>query len=508
MGRPRLAPTINICGSVILHQQKGKMSSDGGIGFGYFLALLVLIAGIPAALLLAGVYRKRYTTRFETHLGDTALQSAREMRRAFVLHHAKEMNSSLKSQASRLLRMEGDTSEGDFEEQSLRVFQDGMLQGRVYWGISDLILTNGSIMKRSECSFSLKPGIFEDFLFTAFNQTNPLPLMFGDDRNPESMFSRFVIYCTAQAFALILYLFFYDLYSVISILISPLIVLCEHWLRLMLFCPCLTKSDIFLEDAEDEYEDTNQKLRRVSLKATKASLRCAGALLSLPLFLTMLIVLIIIAVMLTSKDIKSVHLAEFLWAGIVSPFLIKLLLLACRFMTFTYPTNFSICGFTFLEINLWTQSKKNDVRLDNLSRMSADTRLLEELMEKEKLNSQVDMCYATVFCWKCSELKHRHFNRFDCLQPSVYVRDRSVLCTLCNQYYSFLNNADDNEQQLQKKDQEDTNVPRACIVSPVHAECRTDSVEENYHSAALLPADGMISSNGNDLAQIELDNQI
>ena len=259
------------------------MADEGGEGFGYFLALLLLICGIPTMLLLVGVLRKKRGNRFESKLGESALQSTVDRRRAFVLRQVEEMNNSLKNRTSKLLKavslseaVGGEDAEDNYEQHSLRVFQAGLLQGRSYWGISDILVKDGVLISRGDVSFSLPPGLLEDFLFTAFNKINPLPLCFGDDRHPESMLIRFTVYCTAQTFTLTLFLLYYNTFTTTSYLLSPLVVLCEHWLRLTLFCPCLSKGGDIQDEINDE-EDTNRKLRRYSGIAVRNGVRGRSA---------------------------------------------------------------------------------------------------------------------------------------------------------------------------------------------------------------------------------------
>jgi hypothetical protein len=418
------------------------MSDDGGTGFGFFLALVVLITGLPTILWISGMYRrKNYPYRFEARLGEAALKCTTERRRAYVLQQVQEMDSSIRSRSVRLIRKlnsdsDASISEDDkFEERILRVFKADILDGCPYWGIGDILLPEGRVVSRGDISIITKPSLMEDFVFTACNTVNPLPLMLGDSNNPESNFSRFVVYCTAQAFALILFLVYHETYTAMSYLWSPIVVLCEHWLRLTLFCPCL--SDDPLQSAEGDTADSKHKAKRWSVLAMRHSLRIVGGLLALPMMLIFLFLLIAIAIILTRHQVNPVYLASFLWDGILFPFLIKLILLSMKYCTFVHPTFVKVCGFTILEINRWTQSALSDTRLNYLSELPEEERFLEEDKEKKRLHNSVDLCHSTCYCIRCSELTDQHHNTVDCLHPSFYVRDANICCVMCSRYFGL-----------------------------------------------------------------------
>jgi hypothetical protein len=268
--------------------------------------------------------KSSFASKIQSVLTDSNKKKKEDMNTSLI-----DDNTEIKSWATKYYRM------------SIR-------QGAVYWGIRDILVKNGMLSFFS-IKLKLPPGLVEDFIFHVCNSINPLTLAFSDVKNdPNMLFTRFIIYCNAQAFALSLYLSITDPTTrlIIDFMLSPLILFFEKILILQLTCPCLI-------DINDDDDQKNQKL------TMKHVLRAMGGLLSIPLLGVLILLLIGIASELAHRNIDSLALLQFIWDGIIFAIILRIFLTSIKFWYFMKPTHVKVCNLTILRINYWTEQKQH-----------------------------------------------------------------------------------------------------------------------------------------------------
>jgi hypothetical protein len=230
------------------------------------------------------------------------------------------------------------------------------------------------------------------------------------------MLGRFIVYTNSQAFSLLVYLFASKSNGIIvNILLIPLVLFCENWLRLLLVCPCL--------------EDNNNEKNGVKRKRTilKVILRTFGGLLTLPLILVVVVFIYLSALLLEDNTLDRNLLGTFVYNGIIIPFLLKLFLATIPFWHFVSPVHICICNITILKVNLWFEGKRSDSDMKESLSLTTEEQLIKEKKLKDLIHSQFDIFYCALFGCRLSGYDNDPHYNFDICQWGCYYR-RCLTC--------------------------------------------------------------------------------
>jgi hypothetical protein len=420
-------------------------TADGDIA-GYFFALLTVIGLFPLLLLCYRSYRHHFQKkgRLEQQLEISAHKYMMKNRQQLIQLNLETQRASLKHQSKQFLKqnasskltnslLEETDSDHDHFEFLLR-------QKHTFWGIEDLMIKEGKL-KSGECLiFQFPPGLCEDFTFYIFNNLNPLTFLFASEKNPQPMISRFVSYTTAQTFILLLYLIIEDstMRMILDYLFSPLTLLVEYWLNLMLVCPCLPEvpkdqdqqAEAEAEEGEVEAEEGGAQSSEKTQKRNNSShlahktiyhtLRVLGWFLAFPILAILITLLVLLATLLAQHAIESHLLGKFILDGILIPFLLKLVLSLFHYFWFLHPIHFVLCNFTVMTINSWTESQSNEYLLHQSSILSEQQIREEYEIRKKASYSEIDLCHCSCHCIQWTGYSRDTHYTVNICQPSCY----------------------------------------------------------------------------------------
>ena len=416
------------------------MAQDGDAA-GYFFALLTVIGAIPSLFLISRFYTLHYTPpeqkkqRIPIRFEASAMKYMIEYRQDLIQQNLERQQSSFKNQSKQFLKenvkLELASSLMTEDQPSIADsdhFIHLLRQQHTFWGIEDLLLKDGQWKYRETLLLKFPKGIFEDFLFYLFNNVNPLAFFFASEKHPQPMFSRFISYTTAQTFVLFLYLTIPDptIRTVLEYLFSPLTLLVEYWLNLMLVCPCLPEVPEEPDQQEDDPSSTNNegksKSSRLAHKATYHTIRAFGWFLAFPILLSLIIILVSLASLLANNTIERHLLGKFVLDGIIVPFLLKVVFVSVNYFWFIHPTHIVVCGIQILTINSWTESQTNEYLLHHSSVLT-DEELNEEQKAREKATySEIDLCHCTCHCIQCTGYHRESHYSINICYPSCYIK--------------------------------------------------------------------------------------
>lgn len=402
------------------------MAKDGSIA-GYFFALLTVIGAIPLLFLCIRYYRqKKIKDRIENQLENHAIDYMIECRQHVIEQNLEEQKKSIKYQSQRLLSNISTSSlltgfNQDHFEYLLR-------QQHTFWGINDFILKEGKVKFGDMQLLQLPSGLYEDFLYYVINNINPIAFLFSSEKHPQPMLSRFVSYTTAQTFILLIYLLIPSgtIRLILNYLFSPLILLVEHWLNLMLVCPCLPEIPTESNPRPGDEDGTNtttedSKAPHLAQKAAYHTIRMIGWFLAFPILFSLIVILISISILLSNETIEPNLLGMFVLDGIIIPFLIKLAIALVNYLWFLHPTHVRVCGITALRINSWTETQTQEYLMYQSSQWAEDKRN-SDLESRKKANySEVDIFHCACYCiqWRGHPLDS-HYD-LDVCQPSCFI---------------------------------------------------------------------------------------
>ena len=413
--------------------------ADGGEVFGYFIALIVLICAIPTIALAIGWNRRRGSSiddLIEIKLEKSAKRFITSRRDHIVASFLEESRYSFKAKVSGLTNqvLEKQTTPPpavDSEVATKAYFRHGLEQAHTYWGIEDFVFPNGRI----GC-FNAPVGLGEDYLFYIFNNVNPLAFVFSSPEHPEKPLARFVVYCTAQAFVLLLYCLLPSFMQIIvGYIVAPIILIVEYWLQYMLLCPCLQGDDLETEvTLSDQSSDTiiSDKAKTHAKKGGIIFLRTIGAFMALPVLLGLIFMLVVIAITLVRSGRDHNRLALFLWDGILFPFILNLLKSSANYWWFCVPTHINICAINIFAINSWGETKMWEEDMLELRDRTRDERL-DVLSQRRKARySSADFLHMSCHCLQFSGLDTDTHYDFNVCAPSCYC---GRCCDACHDYY-------------------------------------------------------------------------
>jgi hypothetical protein len=421
------------------------MARDGEAA-GYFFALLTVIAALPGIFLISRFYLLHYATekekRIEIRLEKSAIKYMMEYRQALIQQNLEIQRNSLKQQSKQFLKDNVKleiTSSLMADQQAIadsEHFVHLLRQQHTFWGIEDLILKEGKLKYGETLLIQFPKGIFEDFLYYVINNVNPITFLFASEKHPQSMISRFVSYTTAQTFVLLIYLSVRNgtARTIIGYLFSPLTLLIEHWLNLMLVCPCLPevpKEETYQQQYPQEVNplpiDNNggqvqqSKVPLIAHKAIYHTIRAFGWLLAFPILFVLIFILVDLAVLLANHTIEHHLLGMFVVDGILIPFLLKLLLVSVNYFWFIHPTHLVVCCIKVLTINSWTESQTSEYILHQSS-ISTDEELNKEEKARKKASySEIDLCHCNCQCIQCTGYHRDGHYSLNICHPSCYI---------------------------------------------------------------------------------------
>jgi hypothetical protein len=411
---------------------------------GYFFALLTVIGAFPFILLCTRVYRHRTQPkgRLEQQLEISAHKYMVENRQQLMKLNLENQTNSFKHQSKQFLKENVSKLSNSLiseNETDHDHFEFLLRQQHTFWGIEDIILKEGKLKYDNQLLLIQFPkGLIEDFIFYIFNNLNPLTFLFASEKNPQPMISRFVSYTTAQTFILLLYLMIQDptLRMILNYLFSPLTLLIEYWLNLMLLCPCLP--EVPTEEGgegegeggevEEEMEVTpnvfeGPKDTHLAHKTIYHTLRFLGWLLAFPILILLIITLVVIATLLAQHTIESHLLGNFILDGIIIPFLLKIILSLLHYLWFLPPTHLVLCCSTVLTINTWIESQTNEYLLHHTSSnlLISQEEILEEYDKRKKASySEIDLCHCSCYCFQWTGYSRDSHYTVNICHPSCY----------------------------------------------------------------------------------------
>lgn len=415
--------------------------ADGGIIFGYFLALLVLTMGPALILIVMGWFRWRKSedcSSFDSTLAKEARDAIGE-HRADIMRHLTEdeerrsFSNSFKDATETIsssLRLglinstEKDDSglmEGKLlveygETEKLEYYRKALNDNHAYFGVDDIILKDGLISTAMCCpscckddpwTMLLPAGLFEDFIFYICNTVNPLPFIFGDKLNPVSTFARFVSYSLSQAFAIMIFLYLRDIRMTAAILLTPLILFLDTLFYYLLVCPCL----------QDEKEEESSSTTRTT---GKVCLRALGGLLTFPFLLGIFIIFVVTALWLSRNGSKNTSLAMYLWNGICFPFLLKLFWACLYFCYFAFPLHVNCCGCNILRMNRWVEDQLDDSSTRESLAMDLAERNGLQALRRRRIAGEAEICLFNCRCCTLRGLDDDSHNTLEICRPYWY----------------------------------------------------------------------------------------
>jgi hypothetical protein len=400
--------------------------ADGGTVFGYFVALLVLICGVPIVAICIRFARRKFYDKndlIEVKLAASAKQFITEGREHIVLDYAETSRNSLSSKAMRQLSNQKLDDNKPVSQLTEAYYQHALQNSNVYWGITDMLFPNGKVGW-----FQFPPGMAEDFVFYIFNVVNPLAFVFADENHPESIAARFVVFCTAQSFTLMLYVIYPAgiVKTIIEFLLAPIIVAVEYFLTITLLCPCLRQQDD-IEDDEAETTGNNQERPKsvvsddVKRKGGIYLLRSLGALIAFPLIFIMVFMLVVIAIAFANTPSESIILAQFLWDGILFTFLLKMLKASINYWSFLTPLHVNICCLPSLfAVNSWSEVRLWERDVLQMSGLSKEERLDALAQHHQVRVSQADFLHCSCHGLKYAGVKTDTHHTLDVCAPACY----------------------------------------------------------------------------------------
>lgn len=407
------------------------MANDGKI-VGYFFALLTVIGALPLILLCIRYYRhiKYSNNRIEKQLETSAIDYMMEARQHVIEHNLEQQRNSLRHQSKQFLNENArKLTNSLLSEPDNDHFKHLLRQQHTFWGIKDFILKEGKVWIGGHQLLQLPSGLCEDFLYYVQNNVNPITFLFASERHPQPMISRFVSYTTAQTFVLLLYLIVQDstVRTILNYLFSPLTILIEYWLNLMLVCPCLPEipqESMKPTDSEDNNTTQASTTPHIAHKAIYHSLRIIGWFLAFPILFVLVTFLVLLSIMITNRDIEPNLLGMFILDGILIPFLIKLTLVLVDYLWFFHPTHVNVCSITVLTINSWTETQTNEYLMYQRSNWTDDQRKDDLNARKRATYSEVDIFHCTCNCIQFIGYHRDSHYSLNICEPSCY-------CTRC-----------------------------------------------------------------------------
>jgi hypothetical protein len=423
--------------------------ASAGDAAGYFFALLTVIGALPLIFLISRYYRLHFASgkekRIDVQLENSAIKYMVEYRQALIQQNLENQRNSFRHQSKQFLKENVKLSSSLLLDQQSAAdsdhFEDLLRQQHTFWGIEDLFLKEGKLNYGETLLFQFPKGIFEDFLYYVFNNVNPLTFLFASEKHPQPMLSRFVSYTTAQTFVLLLYLLIPDptMRSILEYLFSPLTLLIEHWLNLMLVCPCLPEVPKETDQQRNELEEedsaptaTKRSNNKIAHKAIYHTIRAFGWFLAFPILLLLIFILIAIAMLLANHSIEHHLLGMFVVDGILIPFLLKLAFVSVDYLWFIHPTHLVVCCFQILSINNWTESQTKEYLLHQSSMATEEELNEEEKARKKASYSEIDLFHCACQCLQCTGYhQDGHYSLLICY-PSCYI---SRCCDAISAWY-------------------------------------------------------------------------
>jgi hypothetical protein len=316
------------------------------------------------------------------------------------------------------LDIESADGSSDSFDLALFSFHRALKDQHAYFGIKDVFIKGGIVRLFDKPILSLPPGLFEDFVFYACNNINPLPFLFGDEEHPTSLLSRYVVYCNSQVFTLTIYLLVPKSSRMfVNFCLSPIVLFFEFWLNRLVACPCLQSGHNYDGGADVQQQKKGQETCEIW---GKRMLRVVGGLLSLPLLLVMVTFLILLAYGLANNTIHGRLLGRFVFDGIILPFFIKVLMTSISFCYKLHPHHVNMCGVNVFKINHWTELQFIEEDISQHELLS-----VEEVKDKRrahwiKSHGEASIFHMNCYCLRYIGLPIDPNYRIDVCHPSCY----------------------------------------------------------------------------------------